>query len=76
MMITEYGKSILNDIKENYTMLYPFYDVMMGNFQMTRKEMLDNILDIERFMNNHTEYSLVYQPLEEYEGADWFLIGF
>ncbi len=38
--------------------------------------MLSHIDLIEKFISIHSDYFIVYQPMIEYDGEDWFLTNF
>lgn len=62
--------------KSDFIELRPLYCYEVGNFQMSKSFMLSHIDLIEKFISIHSDYFLVYQPMIEYDGEDWFLTNF
>lgn len=58
---TESGADKYVHIKNEYPTLLKNYEMMMGNFGFTEKELIANMPSIKRFLREHDDYFLLYQ---------------
>ena len=64
MGITEYGKVVLNIMKENG--LLDYYDTMNGNCCFSKEEYDDNISSIKKVTEILSEFGVLCQSIEDY----------
>ena len=64
MGITEYGKVVLNAMKENGLLNY--YDTLSGNCCFTKEEHDNNISSIRKVTETLSEYGVLRQSIEYY----------
>ena len=64
MGITEYGKFVLNIMKENG--LLDYYDTLSGNCCFTKEEYDNNISSIRKVTETLSEYGVIRQSTEYY----------
>lgn len=76
-MFTEQGLKEQEALNEKrFSFLKIKYDPFVGNFQLAKSEVIEWFDTIEEWIELFPYYTLVYQPMEEYESADWFLTSF
>ena len=68
MGITEYGKFVLNIMKENG--LLDYYDTLSGNCCFTKEEYDNNISSIKKVTETLSEYGVIRQSIEDYGFED------
>lgn len=61
MAYTQKALEIMGHIQKNYPKLGKFYQDTLGNFQMTREELLGNLEDVLSWLEEFGHYMLLFQ---------------